>query len=169
MGSGKSKGAVYHEKELTRGWRLLHQLMQLEVDLNTCTLRGTATMSVRALNENCCVIGINLRRCHIIKCFVNDIESEFTYASALDDPLLLDAVFDTTQPHRMEDIKRELDELHAYGDDDGELRISILPREGANMLDDLLAAERCINGDGAKEAVLPFKKLPGAVFYFLPR
>lgn len=163
--SDKAKPPVYHEKECERGWRIVHEHLSLDIDFEARKLRGTAVLSIRALNENCCVVALNLRRCRVLNCVVNGVTSEFTQSSALDDPLLLESVSDESNLHRNEDIKREHDMARVYLVDAPELHITVPPGEAANLVDDLLAAEREING--ANIANIP--KTPNAELHDLPK
>eukprot|EP00171_Calliarthron_tuberculosum_P012881 IDg12881t1 len=163
--SDKAKPPVYHERELERGWRIVHEHLSLDIDLQARKLRGTAVLSIRGLNERCCVIGVNLRRCRVLKCTVNDVVSEFAHISALDDDLLLSYVSDENNSHRNEDIKRELDDARSNLGDEAELYITIPPINAANLLEDLLVAEREASGAHVTKAPLT----PTAQLHNLPK
>ena len=140
--SEKVKSTVYHEDERNRGWRIIHQHLALNVDLPTRTMRGTATLSLRALNSNCFTIGVHVRRFHVTECKVNGVASEFAYHSALDDKLLLREITDGPTPHRTDDIKRELDTLRTFSSDKGELVITVPSDVAQDVSAKLLEVER---------------------------
>ncbi len=140
--SEKVKSTVYHEDEKIRGWRIVHQHLALDVDLPAQTLRGTATLSLRALNLNCFTIGVHVRRFHVTECNVNGINTDYKYHSALDDELLLEEVSNSRHPHRTEDVKRELDTQRTFSSDRGELVLSVPPEVTHDVSNKLLEAER---------------------------
>lgn len=153
----KVKPGVYHDEEIRRGFRVLHEHLDLAVDFDTHSLRGVAEFSLRVLNPNCVDVKLNLRRCHVQSCSVNGRPSAFEYTSALDFPPLLDAVSSDSPPHRTEDVKAEASMQNSMAGD-GELTIAIPPGLSADILDDLKAL--AANGEDGKAAAGVPQSLP---------
>ncbi len=136
--SEKVKPSVYHEQEIARGWRILHQYLKIDVNLDTHTIRGVAEFSLRALNQQCCTVKINVRRCNILSCSVNGVPTSFKLESPLDFQPLLEAVSSESPPHRMEDVKLECD-VQKDSAGEGELKIDLPPSISADVIDDFKA------------------------------
>lgn len=164
--SDKTKPTVYDPCERQRGWRIVHQHLSLDVCLKARKIRGTAVLSIRALNENCKVIHVNLRRCRVVECVVNGHVSEFLHASALDDQLLLEAASDETQAHRFEDIKRELDVQRNFGEEVAELAVFLPSNVVTNVMDELRVAQREVVAGAGGFADIP--ESPSAELHKLP-
>jgi len=137
----QNKPAVFHDHELERGWRLLHQHLALDVDLPSHSFQGTATFALRALNANCSKIGINLRRCRVLSCQINAVPAEWMQHSPLDDELLYDEVSTDLLPHRNEDVKRESESGRVF-DNNGELVLTVPAQVIDFISDGLLNAAR---------------------------
>lgn len=98
--------------------------MDITLDLEEKAIYGSATITMIALNEEFEDVRLNLRRCSVSKCCVNEEDTVFELRSPLDDPQMLQEVSSESMQYRWFDIEVEVDKRTEEAED-GELIVNI--------------------------------------------
>lgn len=136
----KSKPPVFHQLELARGWRIIREHVKLRIDLDRRTIAGTAKFEFCALSNQFVNIALNLRRCRVTSCLINDKPASFRIVSPLDDDKLLAAVSSDTARHRVANIEHSVRLREDASAIQGELVVDLPAAISADIIDELTEA-----------------------------
>lgn len=133
----KIKPPTYHKIELARGWRVLRQHVNLNVDLENRCISGSASISLALLTSSACKIALNLRRCQVNSVHINSYPCAHELISPLDDIPLRNVVSDTNARNRIRDVEFSVLKREEEARRCPELLISVPAKLSAEFLFDL--------------------------------
>lgn len=136
----KAKPPVFHDAELARGFRVLREHLALTVDLQKRVVRGTATLTLAALNTRFVDVALNLRRCAVRAVRVNGQPAPFHLVSALDDDELLRAVSSDSERLRIVDVEDAMRRRTIAAAEQPELTVNLPANISADIIEELEAA-----------------------------
>lgn len=101
------------------------------------SLSGTASLTLSVLNQKCCKLALNLRRCHVSAVRVNSKPCAYSILSPLDDQTFLNHISSTESRNRLADIQFSASNREEESRRCGELLISLPTHISADCLDEL--------------------------------
>jgi hypothetical protein len=129
------KPPPFHDAELRRGWRVLHQRLALTADPAAGALHGRATLTIAVLSTQCVSIDLHLRRVAVTAVTVAGAPAPYTLADPLPARRLTAVSSEALRP-RVDGVREDQAAL-APATAPAELSVSIPPAVTADVIDAL--------------------------------